>query len=34
MLKWVSSLSFRFYLKLGRLVISVSFKPASAVERR
>ena len=30
---WLSSLNFRFYLKLGRLTISICLKPGSAVKR-
>ena len=34
MCKWLSSLSFKFHLKLGRLTISISFKSASTADRR
>ena len=33
MFDWVSSLSFNFRLKLGRLTISICLKSASAVAR-
>ena len=34
MLKFWRSLSFKLHLKLGRLTVSICFKPGSAVARR
>ncbi len=34
MLKFWRSLSFKFHLKLGRLTVSICFKPGSTVVRQ
>ncbi len=34
MLRWIGSLSFKLHLKLGRLTVSICFKPGSTVVRQ